>query len=186
MKNQMFFIPHKKLWMSSVLINLLKGELRPKTHSCFYGIILMIYGKRPLCKVFWGFNQFSRSSEVTKVWIRCDWRHSHEDTKHFVPVFLCKKNHLWKKNLLRSFMVILTISHELMKLRSFGWLCLDVSDLHVIVAYMLTFGGFSWFHFVLSWEWIILSNSHYFSLRSPLCCLFYVLTILNSTCDDFC
>ena len=37
-----------------------KEDMRPKTHPCFYVIILMIlYEKRDLYKVLWCFDQFS-------------------------------------------------------------------------------------------------------------------------------
>ena len=39
----------------------IKGDLRPKTHPCFYGIILMILWEKSLSE---SFDQFSQSYEV--------------------------------------------------------------------------------------------------------------------------
>ena len=63
------------------------------------------------------------SYEVTMFWIRGEWRHTCYCTKHFIPglLFIILLI-LWKKNLLNSSRVVLTVSHELMKLRSFDWL----------------------------------------------------------------
>ena len=61
--------------------------------------------------------------EVTKSWIQREWRHTRECTEHDIPGFLCIFLLIfWKENLLHSFMVVLTISHEVMKLQSFEWL----------------------------------------------------------------
>ena len=98
-----------------------KGNLRSKTHHCFYGIILLIWWK----KIFFvqSFDQSSRSYEVTKLWIWSEWRHTRKYTKHFIPGVLCTfLLILWKKNLSHSFMVVLIILNELVKFRRFEWL----------------------------------------------------------------
>ena len=60
--------------------------------------------------------------KVIKFWIRREWRHTSECIKYFIPGLLCIfLLILWKKNLLHSFMVVLTVSHKLMKSQSF-WL----------------------------------------------------------------
>ena len=44
------------------------------------------------------------SHEVTKFWIRHEWRHTHECTKYFIPGFLCIfLLILWKKKLLQFY-----------------------------------------------------------------------------------
>ena len=63
------------------------------------------------------------SHKVTKFWIWREWHHTREHTKHFMTTYPCIfLLILWKRNLLHTFMVILTIIHELMKLKSFEWL----------------------------------------------------------------
>ena len=95
-----------------------KGHLRPKTNSCFYSIILMTLRKKSLIQILWCFDNFKRSYEVTKFWIRREWRHIRECIEHFICFSLHIFLILWKKNLLASFMVVLTISCELMKLQN--------------------------------------------------------------------
>ena len=74
-------------------------------------------------KVLWRFGQISRSYKFTKFWIQRKWRHTRECTKYFTAGFPCTfLLILWRKSMLWSFMVFLTIFQELMKLRSFEWL----------------------------------------------------------------
>ena len=80
-------------------------------------------------KVVWWFDQFSRSYEATKFWTWREWRHTLECIKYFIPGFFCIfLLILWKKNVLHSFMVVLTISHELFTNFWMIKFCLDVSD----------------------------------------------------------
>ena len=70
-----FFSKHSRF----ICVNFVrvKGNLRPKTHHCFYGITLFIfYGKRALNKVLWCFDQFPRSYEVAKFWLQLEWCHT--------------------------------------------------------------------------------------------------------------
>ena len=97
-----------------------KVDLRPKPLSCFYDLFLLIHEKRVLYKVLLRSVPFSRSYEVTKFWIRRKWRHPWEYRKHYIFGFLCIfLLILWRKNLLQTSMVFLTIFDELVNLQSF-------------------------------------------------------------------
>ena len=91
-----------------------------------------------LYKLLRCFDQFSESYKVTEFWIRCEWRHTHEYTKHFIPGFLCIFSlNLWKKNIytpffnkMRSFVWLNCVST---KLTSYTWMNMEYANcsLHV-------------------------------------------------------
>ena len=101
----------------------LKGTWDQNFTPAFMTCFCYFYGERVLYKFQWCFAQFSRSSEVTKFWIWCKWRHTREYTKHFTAGFLCIfLLILWRNNIYKSFKEFLTIFHELNKL------CPEVND----------------------------------------------------------
>ena len=63
----------------------IKGHLRPNLYPWFYGLFLLILWRKRFYKVWWRFDEFSRTYEALKFWIRRKWRH----TRHFTPGFLC-------------------------------------------------------------------------------------------------
>ena len=134
------------------------------------------------------FNQFSWSYEVTKFWIRREWRHSRERAKHFIPVFLRRfLLILWKKSFLHSFDHFdhLSWTYEVAKFWMIvsrrKWLTCNCG-LHVNFWRLRLMP----FCFMVRKDHFKQSKSYYFNLRSPLSCLFYVLTVLNFTYDCFC
>ena len=104
------------------IIVIFKGGLRPKLHSCFYGITLLILCRKRLAQSFVGF-----WSIFTKLWSHkllnsAQITSYREYTKHRTPGFLCIfLLILWRKRLQQSFMAFLSISDELMKFQSFEW-----------------------------------------------------------------
>ena len=90
--------------------------LMTKPRHCFYCIILIILWKKNFVQsflVFWLVLSRLQSFQFgTSDVIPATVRNSY-------PWFLLI---LWRKNISHTFMVVLTISHELMKLRSFEWL----------------------------------------------------------------
>ena len=64
-----------------------KGVLRPKFHSRFYGIFMLILWRKSLVQSFVVFRSVFTKLWVSKFWIRCMWRHTRKCTKHLTLVF---------------------------------------------------------------------------------------------------
>ena len=72
-----------------ILETSIKGVLTPKTHRLFFhGIVLIILCKNSLVQSFKVCWSVLTSYEVTKVWVRREWRHTREYIKLSALVFL--------------------------------------------------------------------------------------------------
>ena len=110
-------------------------------HPSFYGIIVMILCKKKLVQILQILHNFNDSmkknpcanfgvfwSVLAKLWsdkvLNPTWVTSYPRMyRAFCPWFFFHNFvNFMEKNLLHSFMVVLIISHELLKLRCFEWL----------------------------------------------------------------
>ena len=51
-------------------MTIIKGDLRPKLHPCFYDTFFLILWRKSLVQSFAVFDQLSRSYKVTEFWVR--------------------------------------------------------------------------------------------------------------------
>ena len=94
-----------------------------KTSHFFFGILFKILWRNSLVQSFAVFWSVLRIYKITKFWIQHKWCHTRKCRKHFLPGFLCIFLLIfWGKRLFWSFIVFLTILHELVKFQGFKWL----------------------------------------------------------------